>query len=911
MSVVVKIDNVEIDLYPDFDISFGLDMYDTEDPSKIRVPFSFANKFPYTTLNKDRFNYDYSVSRKNLQITPLDYEILYNGVRISYGNAFVDGVYVNSEEPYFDIRFEDAVSNFGNKLKELEMSDLYGDAFGITSNTLNTFLASRQNYGNRTLEIPFIDYDNIQSVTGYESRQFTSWGLEDNRYLLQPAIQVKNFFERIFSNLGFTFSSMFASGSVGATYRANDLYFLYPTHLVENNQDKRLVRLEPYPYNVTRNDDQENDGDTDTYGATQLAIHNYKIALTELYGTFGPTNYYLPTGPSDVFQNTEYEYGNELATATDVIAEGDVNIGYAAFGSGFDGYVSFNSGTSVTVSGLKTAIVSTYYANDTADIDAPGVINITSVNTAKFTPYIAIYDSFYVGDSPTYKIPMRDVSGNILKLTPTIGTTATMDKPFMTREVTIFGPDQEFTREILLPGNVSANNTLNFANFTAYLDTNEIYRFRGGTRYSVGVLLEMSEGNLSCNYYKEYDTNTTIIPPTVSFVAKNPVAIALTDKLISKQRVYGYPYGTLKIKINSKGYLAATCPSDTFKIKDSFVNSQGIKPYDIFIDLLKRFNLSIFYDYDANKFVVDRTEDLRTSPFFIDQYIDDLVEFQITAPSLRYKSITLKNKEEGGYYDVHKETEMAVGSTTQAFDAIGKEELEVNFITSLIDPTTKTICGEPIYMDPEELANNLLAVEETGYIKNQILEFDKVGLRLFYLRTHTAPTVIRFPTFRKFNRYGQDIEQIVYEELGTYFLGGYPVITHPTLGQDLRFGDRYNNVFLEAQILYGNYFNRVTSDGGVVEGGSCVESGLFLLGARDTFNYDAYTKYISSEKFKSASGTAMTFYAALPLSFIEDMHYAYRKFRFGDTNEEFVITNISDGKIYDNYLYSKLDIKFL
>ncbi len=902
MSVVVKIDGVNIDLYPDFDISFGLDMYDTEDPSKIRVPFSFANKFPYTTLNKDRFNYDYSVSRKNLQITPLDYEILYNGVRISYGNAFVDGVYVNSEEPYFEIRFEDAVSNFGNKLKELEMSDLYGDAFGTTSNTLSTFLASRQNYGNRTLEIPFIDYDNIQSRTGYESRQFTSWGIEDNRYLLQPAIQVKNFFERIFSNLGFTFSSMFSTGSVGATYRANDLYFLYPTHLVENNQDKRLVRLEPYPYNVTRNDDQENDGSITTYGVSQLEVENYKIALTEFYGTFGPTNYYLPTGPADVFQNIDHEYGNELATATDVTAEGDVNIGYVAFGSGFDGYVSFNSGTSVTVSGLKTAIVSTYYANDTAGMDAPAIINITSVNTAKFTPYIAIYDSFYVGDSPTYKIPMRDASGNILKLTPTIGTTAAMDKPSMYR---FFGIDTE----ILLPGNVTANNTLNFANFTAYLDTNEIYAFRGGTRYSVGILLEISEGNLTCNRYNQYTVETT--PVGFRYVANTPTAVQITNDNIGKQRVYGYPYGTLKIKINSKGYLAATCPSDTFKIRDSFTNSQGIKPYDIFVDLLKRFNLSIFYDYDANKFVIDRTEDLRTSPFFIDQYIDDLVEFQITAPSLRYKSITLKNKEEGGYYDVYKETEMAVGSTTQTFDAIGKEELEVNFITSLIDPIAKTICGEPIYMDPEELANNLLAVEETGYIKNQILEFDKVGLRLFYLRTHTAPTVIRFPTFRKFNRYGQDIEQIVYEELGTYFLGGYPVITHPTLGQDLRFGDRYNNVFLEAQILYSNYFNRVTSDGGVVEGGSCVESGLFLLGVRDTFNYDAYTKYISSERFKSVSGTAMTFYAALPLSFIEDMHYAYRKFRFGDTNEEFVITNISDGKIYDNYLYSKLDIKFL
>jgi hypothetical protein len=867
MSFIVKIDSVQIDLFPEYDLSYSLDLYDQEDPSNIRVPFSFTNKFPYTTLNKDRFNYDYSVSRKSLQVTPLEYEIFYDNTKISYGNAFVESVYVNSDEPYFEVRFEDAVSNFGKNLRELEMEDLYDDVFGTTSNVLNTFLNSRQNYGNRTLEIPFIDYDNIQSVTGYESRQFTAWGIEDNKYCLQPAIQVKNFFERVFTELGFAFASKFANGLSGATYKANDMYFLYPTHLVENNQDKRLVRLEPYPYNVTRNDNQENDGDATIYGTSQLAIHNYKVALSEVYGTFGPTNYYLPTGPTDVFQNTDHEYGNELATATDVVAEGDVNIGYVAFGAGFDGYVSFNSGASVTVSGLKTAIVSTFYNNATADMDAPAVINITSVNTAKFTPYIAIYDSFFVGDSPTHKIPMRDVSGNILKLTPTIGTTASTDKPFMERTNTVPSGTLYLNSEILLPGNVTANNTLNFANFTAYLDTNEIYPFRGGTRYSVGILLEMSEGNLTCNRYSQFTIEST--PSGVRYVANTPTAVALTNEKIGKQRVYGYSYGALKIKINSKGYLSATCPSDTFKIKDSFTNSQSIKPYDIFTDLLKRFNLSLFYDYDLNTFVVDRTEDLRTSPLVIDQYVDNLLEFQITAPPLRYKRITLKNNEEGGYYDIHKETGNPVGSTSQNFDLIGKEELEVNLITSLIDPIAKTICGEPIYMDPEELANNLLAVQETGYIKNTIPEFDKVGLRLFYLRTHTAQTVIRYPTFRYFNRYGQKIEQIVYNELGTYFLGGYPILTHPTLGQDLRFGDRYGNVF------------------------------------------DAYTKYISSEKFKASSGTGMSFYAALPVQFIEDMYYAYKEFKFGDTNEKFVIANISDGKIYDNYLYAKLEIKFL
>lgn len=40
-----------------------------------------------------------------------------------------------------------------------------------------------------------------------------------------------------------------------------------------------------------------------------------------------------------------------------------------------------------------------------------------------------------------------------------------------------------------------------------------------------------------------------------------------------------------------------------------------------------------------------------------------------------------------------------------------------------------------------------------------------------------------------------------------------------------------------AQLIYNDYYNRVTADGGTVEGDSCFERSVFLLGVRNTVNY--------------------------------------------------------------------------
>lgn len=40
-----------------------------------------------------------------------------------------------------------------------------------------------------------------------------------------------------------------------------------------------------------------------------------------------------------------------------------------------------------------------------------------------------------------------------------------------------------------------------------------------------------------------------------------------------------------------------------------------------------------------------------------------------------------------------------------------------------------------------------------------------------------------------------------------------------------------------AQLIFNDYFTRVTADGGTVEAESCFERAVFLLGVRNTVNY--------------------------------------------------------------------------
>jgi hypothetical protein len=189
---------------------------------------------------------------------------------------------------------------------------------------------------------------------------------------------------------------------------------------------------------------------------------------------------------------------------------------------------------------------------------------------------------------------------------------------------------------------------------------------------------------------------------------------------------------------------------------------------------MKRFGLSLVYDYTSGNVILDNLKDVRLTTGLFDQYIDSLKPYEISAGTKPPKTLKLLNKENDGLYDKF-DNGLAVGSFDGVLNQNGVGEKSIEFITSLINPIQKTICGDEFFTDPVLLNSGLISIQEIGDIKNEFPDYDKAGLRIFYLQENNFATSLRYPVFREYNDYGQRIRQILYKPVGTYELQGYAV----------------------------------------------------------------------------------------------------------------------------------------
>jgi len=842
MSYRVVIGGNNVDLFPEQEIDISLDYYDNEDPSRIKIPFSFEDKFPYTSHNKSVLEYNASNALDIGTTTRWDYTI-YNGTAIiSSGKAKITSVVVNSSEPYFNISFTDRAADFVNDLRDLTFADLYNDTFSTTVRTLKTYLEANTDYSGRDIEIPFVDVDNIQKASGYESRQLTTWGIDGKRFGLFPALKVTNFLDRVFDALSFNYTSSFISGT--ATWDASDLYMLYPSFLSTDEADKRNAFLFPFPYNVPINQDQILDptevtvgGQTTTY--SYVNIDNYYLSEAETYEPHGPTNYKPEAA------EISYDYGFQYRTSTGVADYGSENIGYIAYGSAFDAKVNWaNTNGYVTISGLKTAIVSSEY--ELGGVILPVAVHISSLSDAKFTPYVYIYGGYTGIDAVSFKIPMRDSNGIILSLTPSAKVSpATQDDINITLPVTL-------------------NNTLEFNSFDAYIDDEEVFRFLGGTRYSVSIGLELSSGSLETSLYTTVSNGAGGYAPTS---VETSYSFSQVD--IRKQRIYGYDWSDLGLKVTNAGNIPAITATDNFTFQDSFANNDAYTPYDLFVEVMQRFGLSLIYDYRSGeqKFILDNMNDVRSAVALdISGYVDDLKEYEISAAPEKYKNIELNNKDFGGEYDKF-DNEVVVGSYRGELNADGVGDFKLDLKGGLINPINKTVCGQSFFNDPILTRDGLISTPEAGQIKNQVPEYDKVGLRFFYLRSIDNLTTLRYPVFRRRNDYGEIIDQNVYKVITTVKLQGR-TINGDFSTIDLRFAGKNGNTFA------------------------------------------AYDYLLETERFRSNGRAKITFYAAFPNSYFVNGYFFNRKFTLS-TGETVVVKSFSDAKMHNQYIYGKVEAIFV
>lgn len=837
MSYRLRVNNQFLDLFPDQDINIGVDYYDTTNIDSIKVPFTFNTSVPYTDKNKDILNYNHETSIGLIPMVDYDYSVYKGDDIISSGKARLKSVVINSIEPVFTIEMRDKVSEFSKVIRELEVSDIYNDSFSTDIRTLSTYLSSNQGYNQRPIEIPFIDFDNIQKTTGYETRQFTSWGTNGSKFGLMPALRITDFIDRVFSASGIEYTSKFISGT--GSWDPRNLYMLYPTYLSASPESKRESFLFPFPYNVQLNSDQTSYvGDVTISGFVHeiLPISAYRLIAKDSFEPFGPTNY---APEEDLISR---EYGDQFRTSSGVSDWGDENVGYVSYGSGFDAKFAFNSG-SVNVSGLRSCFLS---IDDEIDGGIyPHGVSITDASNCVFSAYFLIYESYTTSQAPLYRIPLVDSSGNKIELNP-------------------LSLERNSGMDDLGNGSLQPFGTVLFSDFTAYLDDSIPYKLNGGSTYSCAIGVYIESGYLECNTFAYARIEGA--GPIVNVNVKTGVQLKQNDFV--KQRTYGYDWSTLGVKVDNIGSVPATCPSDNFQFKESLSNNKSQKVYDLMVDILKRFGLSLVYDYATGKILLDNLKDIRLTMSSIDGYIDSLKPYEVESGTLPPKRLRLLNKENEGIYDKN-EAGIAFGSFDGIWNQDGVGEQEIQFQSALINAIDKSVCGPEFFTDPVLLNNGLVSVNEIGDIKYEIPDYDKVGLRIFYLRQPDYATTLRYPVFRQYNDYGQKIRQIVYKPVGTYVFQGYPVNSLSGNQKDLRF---------------------VLADGSTTE---------------------AYEYLVSTERFIASEKSKMSFYAAIPDTMFQNGDLYRKRFVFGKTNEKFIVNSLSDGKIYNGYVYGKFEVIFV
>lgn len=835
MSYQLVINGTTADLFPEYEISLSVEIYSSEDVGQLRYPFSFPTKLPYTQTNRGIFGgYDYTTELGNLSNRGYDYTLYSGGVVVSKGVVTAKSVLVNSAESYFDCDFNDLSLSFVQGLKGLNMGDIYnasidaiaGDTISETTQSLYTWLTTEKDYAGRDIELPYVDFDNSQKKFGYNARQFTAWGLTDRKVGLMPALNVQNFIRRCFSALGYgsSYVSKFGGTTGTPTWSSANLYMLYPSRLLADDAGAKQTNLAPYTSNIYKNQSQiVGDNDWDVEG----------------YGVVGNYNPYIPTNYNPTLSIDEQEYGTEFKTPADIrVADIDYRSGFVAYSVGFEGKITFGGGsTSSVIDDMRVCVYSTSYFDGT--YTRPYVVEqIVDYNNAYFIPTIVLWEA----GVPKYRLPLKDVSGNILQLQPT-----QVEQP--TNPI-------DYQDDHTGGGTHAPNNVLYFESFTGYL--NEVREFVASNKYQISFEMEMT-GYLTCDLENHAHTSTL-----------SGIDVYYDD--IKKMRVFDYTYTTLDIDIVANGTFLAALPSDEFQYKLSLEAANTYSPYELFIEIVNRFGLSLVYNYGNNKFYLDIMEDMRSGTnISIDSQLDDLNEYVIYSAGQPYNKIKLTNKDFGGLYDKFP-NELAVGSYDGIFDEFGSGDYSITFNSGLINPIDKTVCGDLVEQNWDLLKKEGITEQQAGFISNEIRDFDAIGLRFGYLSSPAYNTNIRYPKF-----------------LGLTYATAFPS----------------SNQVVDS--LSYDLLANVTMQGIFGDTGS---SGTLRFADRDGNKQAFYTYYTGLERIASNLRTSMELKAVIPLSWITNNYIYSKKFQFDSTSEEFAIESMQ-GTIYEDVVYATLKIKFL
>lgn len=751
----ISLDNLtyqDVDLFPQQQLGYDLDFYDSVDIDKIKLPFYTKLKVPLTDNNKasNRFNFDpYTSLAANFPRDSFYFKVSVSTnpvVEIS-GMLDVISFEYNSSEPYIEIELKDYLSKYVSEFKNkgTGLGSIYTDSYYSDRQTMGQFLSTEEGTigvnpnPSEAISFPYVDFCNdVDGKFNYAARQFLEYGPGMTRGGFTPAFSVPRFLSLIadfISDSNFPLradSKLFEIGAyAGSTgivdFQPEKLHFIVPARILAK-QDVNTRTFNVYQAPSWSGDNESLEYCEDIDGNSKL-IHTPYFGDTETAGNFGPD---LDGNPS--YGLEDWGSSKKMDFYPSVDSSGFDSDGIRGF---FVPKVSFNASIStqlaqVNLNRLKFEIPVIQEDKMVADI------NLNSPNsTMTWKVYVGIYrDGLIVKE-----IPLLDSVGGSHIVLSIADIAAKLQGPSNKGDAYPL-PDFFYCGVpnnnvgALIGHNATWSDTLEFDPTVAYFPSGEELFVDSGSQYSINYFARPFDGELEVVYIDSYVIQQFTGPGGVQFPryvesGRTQGTFGTTD--IRKAITSLDSYSELDIRFVANADFLPYKTTDEISIQDSINDSCSLGAYEILTGILKRFDCGMFYEYDsvASKHVlrIDPLSLIRSGSQDINQYVDDLKSVKITNSGDKVKSLEITNEDYGLYFDDLNNDNITIGSTLQDINTDGIVDLKMDLKSSIY---YKSVCGEELDID-SFLNVGAFSENHLGVTSNLFTQYKDIGFRFAYI----------------------------------------------------------------------------------------------------------------------------------------------------------------------------------
>lgn len=897
----------EVDLFPEQQLDYDLDFYDSLEIDKVKLPFYTNLRIPLTDTNKasNRFDFDPVVGlTADFPKDDFYFKITVFGSATTEiaGILNIKSFEYNSAQSYIEIELKDFLSKYISNLNDLKLGTLYGseDAYYRNRHTFAEFLKTTANGGEagiidrnpdylRPISFPYVDFCNdVHGKFGYAARQFLEYGVGLRRTGIMPVFSVSKFLEFIGLYLDTpTFplrvdSKLFGVGTYGLNPAYPDMqpekiHMVIPSQLLaKQDVNTRNFSVRQSPAWAGTNTNLDYCGDV---------LGDQKLIRTNWFGGMETAGNYGTDGEGNPLYAVE-EWGADKRMAfypyeTGTGFDDDGIRGYFCPKVSFNSEISFSTGSS-------------YALLDIIKYEIPVIQDdkmVVSIDTGNSDMEFGLFVGIYVDGLIKKKIRLQDDLGNDLVLSANEARTsqgysnkndynAAFDYKYCDGNAFTTGTDTGAIYSYA----ATWRDVIEFESVRAFLPQGEELFIDGGSQYSVNYFLEPLDGSLVIEYVDSYAFQPA--NPTVPYFYVASTAVDSFEAYDIKKAITraGEPDGTgnynqLNIRFTSNADTFLYKTNDEFSIEDSINDTCPLKVMDILPEVLKRFDCGLFYEYDdsvdQHVLRIDPLSIARSGSQNINDLVDDLKSVKITNGGDKVKTLTLNNKDYNLYYDDFDNDDVTIGSTTQDINQEGISEIKIDLGSAIY---YRSVCGEegPRY---EDITNyKAFSQNELGFTENIFTPNKDVGLRFAYLDKPMYKTNLLVPyvTLKGFG-INEDMvtdSQVIFSNFYaptlTTNIGGQHVFNgrlfpHNTAKWSLMFEDEYGNTTDSYNNIFANSEKILQSENPHIEFDMVVPTTSLA-------SLDFFLKTLSATRFtsnpilvKSAKGEVFEDYAYLTI----------------------------------------------